>query len=341
MRLKQKLLVSLIVLTVALSGCLNIGVSVDSDVKSAEELSKYEVTMRINGSGWEQIEAMSEMSGGQPQTPPREQMKQNMRENITNAFKSTGNTNVQARNLTDGIEVTATVEDAVPKNSSNITLRKMDNGSILYHDNVEMTLGMSGGTSSLRPSSSPSMGPGPAMGPSSGSGMGGMDSGSGQAMPDGGTNESGEGTSSENTVAKSDNSLTLLQSDGSGQMQGDSGQMPSGSSQMPGSGSMMGGGAAWINATFDYHLEMPGEIVNSTSNNVSGNTATWSDEQNTNLSKAMQQGSQNNQENPFEKEIMAVSKPGQSGGGQPGFGFAASIAALAAVAAAALLVKRD
>ncbi|MFB6283908.1 MAG: hypothetical protein ABEK59_08265 [Halobacteria archaeon] len=351
------------------------GVAIDTEVESADKIGKYEVTMRLNGSGYETIQSMSKMSGEKSSKVPS-QMKQEMKDNISKEFKSVGNISVDVENISDGVIVTTTVKDAVPKNNSNITLRSTDNGSVLFKDNVNKTLGSSTDQGSLGGGGSSQFGQGPSMGP--GTGMGDSETGPGPVTPDSdsGTDsgmkegdsqkmpsKEGSDTGMENTSTSQESSLTLLQAETDQGMENDTmqpddgqsqdgqmpqgpatgGQMPSGSSPFP--GGMSSSGTMWMNVSFEYHLEMPGKILNSTSDNVSGSTATWEDSVSVNLTKELEKmkksGAQPNKdrENAYDKTIMAVSKSGSQG--QPGFGFTAAIAALAAIAGAGFLMRRD
>lgn len=124
-----------IVAVVALSGCLTVGIGVDSAVQSDGTIERYEMQMNMSGQGYTMMKSLESMGTTNGSQRGFEDVEQDVENNVTSEFTSVGDVETNVTETAERMVVTVVLHDAVPAESGNITV-STEGDRLVYRDEL-------------------------------------------------------------------------------------------------------------------------------------------------------------------------------------------------------------
>lgn len=137
-----------VVAIVALSGCLTVGMAVDSQVASDGTIERYELQMNVSGQAYSMMQMAGGMQGGGGSSQfGSEQVEEDVRSNLTDEFSSVGDVQTNVTEGDESMRITIVLTDAVPAEGGNISVTT-EGDTLVYRDEVfNRSFGQTAGTS--------------------------------------------------------------------------------------------------------------------------------------------------------------------------------------------------
>lgn len=124
-----------IVAIVTLSGCLTVGLGVDSSVQSDGTIERYEMQMNMSGQGYTMMKSLESMGTGNQSQSGFDDIEQDVENNVTSEFESVGDVETNVTETAERMVVTVVLHDAVPAEDGNITV-STEGDRLVYRDEL-------------------------------------------------------------------------------------------------------------------------------------------------------------------------------------------------------------
>lgn len=125
-----------VVAVVALSGCLTVGMGVDSTVASDGTIERYELRMNLSGQAYSMMAMASSMDGADgSDMGSLDDAEEDIRSNVTDEFESVGEVETNVTETDEYMAVTVVLHDAVPAEGGNISV-STEGDTVVYRDDT-------------------------------------------------------------------------------------------------------------------------------------------------------------------------------------------------------------